>query len=441
MRRKIGPHCLGWTTDAARLGRSGVAVAKFAGLFDGAAELAALPLEMRPRLMIGRVVEEEFGIAERMGNDAATGGTIAVEYARSYFARYLEKPIHDQPAINAWEGPNEPTAQSADGMRWYADFLYELARLIRAVGKTAVIGGWSVGSPDYPYWSYYGRALLAVRDHGAVLSRHSYAGPDQSTWPFLLLRHRRDNEIFTAMGYPDLPVVLTECGADDAPFGNPPGKAWKDLYGTDGARYAREILVPLELELRKDDYVIGATLFTYGPASWWARHNVDGAGVTDALLALPAPEEDEVDTKSLIAAIEAHRLGVMDDLTNVINHGVEMGKLVEQLSHLPDEPPPVPWWELLQEPLPGAPKAKIYAVKDHRSMSATVPVYKSGAADKPPSFLDTDTRVKKPGESVEVWHAVVPGSKWICTFDGPSVGIAGLVLWMWAEDVAKDKPV
>jgi len=107
----------------------------------------------------------------------------------------------------------------------------------------------------------------------------------------------------------------------------------------------------------------------------------------------------------------------------------------------PTPPPIVPWYELLQEPLPGAPKAKIFAVKDHRSMSATVPVYKSSAADQPPSFLDIDTRTKKPGESVEVWHAVVPGSRWICTFDGPQVGIAGLVLWMWAEDVARDKPV
>jgi len=436
MRRKVGPHCLGWTTDAERLGRAGVAVAKFAGLFDGAAELAALPAETRPGLRIGRVVEEEFGIDERRSASP-------VDYARYYFARYLEKPIQANPALNAWEGPNEPTANNAEGMRWYAEFLYELARLIRGTGKTPISGNWSVGTPDYGLWPEYRQALQAVRDHGAVLGRHSYAGPDQSTWPYLLLRHREDNARFEALGFGDVPVVLTEAGADSVPFGMPPGTAWRDLYGDDGARYVREILAPLEMELRRDEYVIGAVLFTYGPREWWPRHNVDGSGVTEALLALPPPQErDDMNRDALLTALAAQQASVRDHLTSAFNHITEIGKLVDQLTALEPPPPVRPWWELLPEPITGAPKAKVYAVENHLTHSSIVPVYKSDAKNKAPSFTDLDTRTKQRGEHVEVWHAVVPGSKWICVFDGNVVGGAasGRVLWVWAFDVAKDQP-
>jgi len=339
MRRKIGPHCLGWTPEAASLGRSGVAVAKFAGLFDGAAELAALPAEVRPGMLLGRVVETEFGIDERRA-------TPAVDYARYYFTRYLEQPIRLNPALNAWEGPNEPTANSAEGMRWYGAFLYELSRLIRAQGKTPVIGGWSVGAPKYELWPEYTAALEAVRIHGAVLSRHSYAGPDQTTWGYLLLRHREDNARFEALGYGNLPLVITETGADVVPFGTPPGRAWRDLYGDDGARYVREILAPLEMELRKDEYVIGATVFTYGPREWWPRHNIDGAGVTQALVALPLPEEENtMDTKEVLAELKVRQKALEDHLTSAFNQIIAIGKLADQLddtSPPPADPPYTP---------------------------------------------------------------------------------------------------
>lgn len=320
-----------------KLVRGGVAVVKFVGIFGGAAEVAALPPEVRPTLIIGRIEESEFGIAERMGNDAAA-------YARSYFARYLAKPIHDHPELNAWEGPNEPTANNGEGMAWYANFLYELARLIRAEGKTAVIGNWSVGSPDYPLWQFYARALQAVRDHGAVLGRHSYSGPDKTTWPFLLLRHRADNAIFETMGYGDSPVVLTETGADSAPFGVPPGEAWRDLFGPGGAmRYADEILVPLEMELRKDDYVIGAALFTFGPTDWWPRHNVDGTGIVEKLLSISMPQEaDTMDRNDIMVALQAHLDSVRDHVSRIVEHVVQVGLLATQLAVPPVTPPSPP---------------------------------------------------------------------------------------------------
>lgn len=264
MTTKLCPHLLGGSHWSCEWVRRGAPAVKLANDFGFASEAFSLP--HRP-LILGRVV---------LGNELDPNAMLQHDptlTAMDYVARYLETHIRLNPAVTHWEGPNECVVTTPEAMRWYAQFLAEFARAMRSLGKTAVVGGWAVGNPDYPLWAYYGEALAAVRRYGAVLSRHSYAGPDRSTWGYTLLRHREDNRYFTAQGYPDLPLLLTEFGADDVPFGNPQGKAWRKLYGDDHNAYLTQILLPADAELQKDAYVKAAFVFTGGGG--WLDHNIE----------------------------------------------------------------------------------------------------------------------------------------------------------------------
>ena len=296
---KLGPHILGNSSQAAQWLRAGAPVVKLVGNFGLAPEAATLP--HRP-IVIGRFVETFLDPNRLIHNDP-------IAEARAYVANFLDTHIRLNPAVQAWEGPNECIITDLSAMRWYALFLREFARIIiESYKKVPVIGNWSVGNPDYPMWAEYRPALEMVgRYGGAILGRHNYAGPDQTTWPFLLLRHREDNRIFSEMGFPNLPVLITECGADGVPFGNPPGRAWKELYGSDAHLYYGEILAPFDAELRRDAYVLGATVFTSGDG--WERHNIEGA-VTDLLIANTRPSAppiepppDDSDTHVVIASL------------------------------------------------------------------------------------------------------------------------------------------
>lgn len=283
MLKKLFPHIGGGSAQAVEWIVRGAAWVKLVGDF-GLSHTHAVQPWGKPKF-IGRLVETTFDPNNLVGKDAA------VE-ADNYIVRYLDEPIRLNPNIAYWEGPNECHPSGPAEMRWYAQFLYHFARILRQVyGKTAVIGGWSVGTPDYPLWAQYGQALQAGPDFGAIFSRHSYAGPDQTSWPYLLLRHREDQKHFTAMGYQAVPKLITEFGADDtADFGKPPGQPWKKLYGGEGEeeanRYVNEILLPGDAALAQDSDVLGAFLFTLGGN--WPRHDVVGP-VAARLLPLVAP--------------------------------------------------------------------------------------------------------------------------------------------------------
>jgi len=277
MLKKLGPHILGTSAAGSEWTRRGAPIVKMVGDFSFATEAETLP---HHPLIVGRVFENAFDPNQLLGTDP-------VAMAATYTHQYLSSPILLNPSVKLWEGPNECVITDTTAMRWYATFLAEFARILRVTfNRTAVIGGWAVGNPDYPLWAEYHPALVAAVVYKAMLGRHSYAGPDQSTWSYLLLRHREDNLRFSAMGYPNLPVLITECGADGVPFGVPPGKSWKELFNGNAEQYLNSILLPLDNELAKDNYVLGATVFTLGAG--WNNHNIEGQ-VASRLIELAAP--------------------------------------------------------------------------------------------------------------------------------------------------------
>ncbi len=227
----------------------------------------------RDFIWIGRVYEDEFQIR---GSNYPAG---AVDAARAYAARWIAPFVLANPWCRFVTTPNEPVIadddpDAAGKMRWFAEFIAELVRVIHEVLKvTAVADNWSVGAPDFWMWEHYAPALAAIARYGALHARHSY-GPLNA---FYALRHREDNLRFAAMGFPDLPTVITECGWENLSEG---GQVINRAWNTDPRRPVSEYvdyLVQLNDELLQDAYVLGAVVFTHGNP--WPEHVLNGSGV------------------------------------------------------------------------------------------------------------------------------------------------------------------
>lgn len=279
MLNKLGPHHqLGGMDTGRWLKVATPTVAKFVGDLGAAVEAPASVLT------IGRVVDD--GMLDGQGFDCnryAAQGLNAYGMALRYFNEVLRDKIERNPWIKAWSGPNEQIVTDMRSMTWYGAFCYGLARLIQSVGKRPVIGGWATGTPEFGLWKYFSTALRACPDYGAILERHEYGPLDG----YLTLRYRKDNDVFAALGYPNLPVVITECGGDNVPGSGP----WKNFYGT-MERYWNEYLLPYNAALNQDAYVLGATVFTSGGAGAWRDYDVTGTDLVDRLAKfaqLPAP--------------------------------------------------------------------------------------------------------------------------------------------------------
>ena len=190
----------------------------------------------------------------------------AKEYDRRYFQRFVQ--------LNPWlkylAGPNEPVVDlNVDAMKWCAAFFAELAAIIRVeYGLVPVIGNWSVGAPDFSMWQHYVPTLQALRRYGGYHARHSYGPLDE----FYALRHRADNRIFSALGFSNVPTLLTEVGWEAV------GGQWP--WAAEPRRTEDEYvdyLATLNAELMRDSYVHGAAVFTHGLG--WSNYSLNDTQV------------------------------------------------------------------------------------------------------------------------------------------------------------------
>ena len=216
--------------------------------------------------------------------------------ARRYFNGWGETQSFTQLAqifpFQVWEGPNEIAISDPVTMQKYAEFCNEFAYLIKTVtNRRAGIGGWAVGGPDLALWSSWLMALEATKAYDAVLTRHSY-GPvlgDEGTW--FALRHRRDQAAFSVLGYPNVPLLITECGTDTLNNASVFNKPWRLIWGWDDNAiegYYTEWMKPFIEEISKDHYVLGAHLFTVGNGGGpWNNHDVAHTDIAGAMLRNP----------------------------------------------------------------------------------------------------------------------------------------------------------
>jgi hypothetical protein len=209
-------------------------------------------------------------------------------------------------AFEAWEAYNEPVADTVDKMKRLADFEAERTRILAENGIRSVVGNFATGHPPLELWPHFGPALDAIRQYDGYLGLHEYSAPvmqylsgnlqapgdpDQGDEGWLTLRYRKAYRRYLApLGYPDLRILITECGVDGliSPRPGPPeARGWQDFVGTwlenglrdDPPGVYMDQLIWYDQHLQRDDYIGGAAIFLAGTNdSRWDSYDVLGPG-------------------------------------------------------------------------------------------------------------------------------------------------------------------
>jgi hypothetical protein len=237
---------------------------------------------------IGRIAEQnEDWVLTMTPEDAADA------YIASQIDRYRLNPGADY-----WEGWNEFVPVDQNRMAWYARFEARRACALQALGFRAAVGGFSVGVPEYAMMAYFMPALEAAYRCGAIFHLHEYNSPTLTcgvtsnqagiipgapNFGSVLMGYHTLRYRFWYEGYlkpngmGDLPLVISEAGVEGrpnpgGPCNDPGGRAWKSYgewwvqqgYGPSGPEAYVNLLSWYDTEMRKDPYVLGATLFTAG---------------------------------------------------------------------------------------------------------------------------------------------------------------------------------
>lgn len=186
--------------------------------------------------VVGRIVFDDGD--QPIDNDAKRKIAKIVESARKH------------PQITWWEFYNE-AYEKGDEMARYSERSIEFMQAMDAIGKKAMIGGFSTGTPDESQWPRFRPAVEYAWWGGHGICVHQYSAPDMrymaglNQWnngnprlndPVLdpkaegwhTLRHRKALKVFEAWGV-SARFFIGESGNDDIqqrPGG--PGKGWKD---------------------------------------------------------------------------------------------------------------------------------------------------------------------------------------------------------------------
>jgi hypothetical protein len=332
-------------------------------------------------LVIGRGYTDQTLLQqyEQYPNDPARA---AEEFVDAQYNEYYKL----NPQVKIWEGHNEPSFGGPNDqdaiakMAWYGFYEAERCRLLAVVGLRAVIGNFSTGYPeitetDLRMWTAFQPAIEAVKFYNGFLGLHEYAAPwmwwltgeyqirncnDVSKWAFpagpvgqrgfLTLRYRMVYDYVLKPQGLVVPLIITECGNDRAGGGCSnivmPAEAWKRLtewwkgwtgsadpieywMGTerDPEKYYALQLAWYEERLREDDYVIGATVFTFGHDNpVWEPFDIAGTRVPGYLI----EEALKVHQIPAISELLPHEWAV-DDV------GSFWEWIQEQQHHLPGE--------------------------------------------------------------------------------------------------------
>lgn len=301
MPTKLGAHVLRTAADLGEYIQARPAVVKLVGDWGLAHTVP------EGTLVIGRKHQANYDAQLQRSS-----GKTPLEAAQQFFQDQLGV-YQSNPRIVYWEGHNEPVWNTEDEMSWYAEFESERMRLMTEVGLKCVIGNFATGTPPLGLWPAFIPALQAATEHQAILGLHEYSCPwmwwmtgkhqldpneDQGDEGWTTLRYRkvyRQHLIPNDVGH--VPLVITECGIDPLVSPQPPGTpsgTWKRLGSfwaehegePDKADYYFRQLAWYDEEMQKDDYVIGATIFTWGSFGQpWADFDVAGTEVAKKLIA------------------------------------------------------------------------------------------------------------------------------------------------------------
>ena len=326
MPSKLCPHSLGDHPDVRLLAEAGCRGVKLAGRLDIAADL----LTARPDLILFGRVDSPYDplAAQRAG--------VEPEAAVREFVAGQQEQYRRNPLIRIWEGPAMPgLSDSSDpanmlAMAWYAAFEAERLRLLADIDLRGVAGNFTTGAPDLDLWLAFFPALDAADRYDGFLGLQEYTSPwmwwltgdyqmancegrpdfrGEGDTGWLTLRYRKVyRDYLDPNGFGRVPLLITECGlarVDRVCPGQSDG-SWRDHLDFwsqhDGARdpidywrgaqngaerdperYYAEQLIWYDRELQKDDYVVGAAVFTFAADESRKPYDLAGTRVTQYL--------------------------------------------------------------------------------------------------------------------------------------------------------------
>jgi hypothetical protein len=248
-------------------------------------------------MTIGRLSGQNEAWPEQLDPEAA---------ARLYIDTYLHQ-YRLNPGVDYWEGWNEFVPVTQARWKWFAAFEAARACDMQTLGLHAAIGGFVGGAPQYDEIAYFIPAIDAAHRCGAILTMHEGVSPlpgcgvyhDKAgiipgapafpgiTMGYLMLRYRFWYEGYLKpLGWGDLPLVISELAVGGIVPGQdcngPGGASWKDFQGfwvqhgvgPDGPQAWTNLLAWYDSEMRKDDYVVGTTIFTAGGNPGWSGNDM-----------------------------------------------------------------------------------------------------------------------------------------------------------------------
>ncbi|HEX7588704.1 MAG TPA: LysM domain-containing protein, partial [Anaerolineae bacterium] len=186
--------------------------------------------------------------------------------AEQFFAAMKGDAERMRGIYDAWMGYNESVVNSQEEAEKLSRFYVRWGDLMRAAGCKSAAYSFATGNPargdpkpdgslEPNFWPFLAEGLR----HCDLLSLHEYSAPTLDFWAtFLCLRYRKVMDLLP----PDArrQIVITETGIDGgAGPADQPQQGWSKF--TDAAGYVAT-LSWYDAELQKDDYVIGATIFT-----------------------------------------------------------------------------------------------------------------------------------------------------------------------------------
>ncbi len=191
----------------------------------------------------------------------------------------MQNVIQAYPAVDYWEGYNEPSVDTVAKMQWLGQFDAARVCILSQNGRKAAIGSFSVGTPEVvrngqplgDYWRAFYPAIDEARANGGVLSLHEYSAPSMKNYYEEAAREGwttgRYRKVYNWFLIPDgrqIPLIITECGIDGGVIGQG-SKGWKSYAS--GEVYMEQLKWYDSL-MKQDSYVLGATIFSLEIPNW-----------------------------------------------------------------------------------------------------------------------------------------------------------------------------
>jgi GH25 family lysozyme M1 (1,4-beta-N-acetylmuramidase) len=201
---------------------------------------------------IGRIFMDQTREPEPLGSMIRAGANGA-DQLFGYVWPEIEK---NSPDI-IWELYNEPPMDAAT-MAGFVAFSQRLKDRARAAGRRLSCGMFSTSWPQPAQMETLARACQGYD----ALSLHEYHTSDMSLGGDCT-HYRAFHDWCQAHGYQHPPIYITECGLDKMGGPDHGHYGWKTIIGGNQQEYVRQ-LIAYERQLRLDDYVRAATVFTTG---------------------------------------------------------------------------------------------------------------------------------------------------------------------------------